>query len=34
MKYINIDQGGDEQRLLPTSMRGRNSKDKLKEITT
>jgi hypothetical protein len=25
---------GDEQRFLPTSMKGRNSKDELKEITT
>jgi len=27
-------QRGDEQTFLPTSMKGRNSKDELKEITT
>jgi len=27
-------QGGDEQTFLPTSMKGRNSEDELKEITT
>jgi hypothetical protein len=31
---LSPNQGGDEQRVLPTSMRGRNSENELKEITT
>jgi hypothetical protein len=31
---LSPNQGSDEQKLLPTSMKGRNLKDKIKEIIT